>query len=63
MKTKYVLTCPNAAENKETGVTLTTKFVYDTYEEAIEHKKACESWAKLKGEEDKSYITKKETKN
>lgn len=60
MKTEYILICPNAAVNKETGVTLTTKFVYGTYEEAIEHKKACESWTKLKGEEDKSYIIKKE---
>ncbi len=57
MKTKYVLICPEAAKNKETGVTITTQFVYETYEKALEHKKACESWAKLTGEEDKSYIT------
>ena len=60
MKTKYILICPNAAVDKETGVTLTTEFVYGTYEKAIEHKKACELWAKQTGEEDKSYIIQKE---
>ena len=58
MKIEYTLVCPEAAKNKD-GVTLTTKFTYATYEEAAEHKRLCEEWAKTTGKKDKSYIEKK----
>ena len=53
---KYALNCPDALRDPKKGITISTQFVYYNLEDALEHKKASDNWAKMVGEEPRAYI-------
>lgn len=58
---EYTLVCPNAITVPKKGLTISTYFTYDSKEEALAHKAACDQWDKELGRKPRSYI-KEETK-
>lgn len=57
---EYTLVCPNAIVVERKGLSISTYFTYDTKEEALEHKAACDQWDKELGRSPRSYILAKE---
>lgn len=57
---KFTLVCPDAIVVKQKGLKITTYFTYNTKEEALEHKKACDKWDNELGRSPHAYIIEEE---